>query len=289
MLTHGELQELGLLYRQAASDLATVREDITSRQLAAYLNQLLGRAHNLIYMGRRPKVSGIVRFYTETYPRIFRETLPLTLTAVAIFAAAALAGMAVALRDPGFAYRLLGPHMIETIEKREMWTHSIVTIKPVAASAIMTNNLAVAFSTFALGITAGLGTIWMMVLNGLLLGVIAAATGRAGMAMQLWSFVVPHGVLELPAIFIAGGAGLEIARGLLFPGLLPRRESLARAGGRAARLLLGTVPLLFIAGIIEGFLSPSSLPAPLKLLFAAAMFGLLVAYLSRARRAPSAA
>ena len=64
MLAHGELQELGLLYRQAASDLATVREDITSRQLAAYLNQLLGRAHNLIYMGRRPKVSGIVRFYT---------------------------------------------------------------------------------------------------------------------------------------------------------------------------------------------------------------------------------
>ncbi len=289
MLTHGELQELGLLYRQAASDLATVREDITSRQLAAYLNQLLGRAHNLIYMGRRPKVSGIVRFYTETYPRIFRETLPLTLTAVAIFAAAALTGMAVALRDPGFAYRLLGPHMIETIEKREMWTHSIVTLKPVAASAIMTNNLAVAFSTFALGITAGLGTIWMMVLNGLLLGVIAAATGRAGMSMQLWSFVAPHGVLELPAIFIAGGAGLEIARGLLFPGLLPRRESLARAGGRAARLLLGTVPLLFIAGIIEGFLSPSPLPAPLKLLFAAAMFGLLVAYLSRARRAPSAA
>ncbi len=289
MLTHGELQELGLLYRQAASDLATVREDITSRQLAAYLNQLLGRAHNLIYMGRRPKVSGIVRFYTETYPRIFRETLPLTLTAVAIFAAAALAGMAVALRDPGFAYRLLGPHMIETIEKREMWTHSVVTLKPVAASAIMTNNLAVAFSTFALGVTAGLGTIWMMVLNGLLLGVIAAATGRAGMAMQLWSFVAPHGVLELPAIFIAGGAGLEIARGLLFPGLLPRRESLARAGGRAARLLLGTVPLLFIAGIIEGFLSPSPLPAPLKLLFAAAMFGLLAAYLSRARRAPSAA
>jgi uncharacterized membrane protein SpoIIM required for sporulation len=107
--------------------------------------------------------------------------------------------------------------MIETIEQRQMWTDSIVTIKPLASSGIMTNNLSVAFSMFALGITGGLGTIWMLAVNGLLLGVIGAATARAGMALQLWSFVAPHGVLELPAIFIAGGAGLEIARGLLFP------------------------------------------------------------------------
>jgi uncharacterized membrane protein SpoIIM required for sporulation len=84
--------------------------------------------------------------------------------------------------------------------------------------------------------------------------------------------VVPHGVLELPAIFIAGGAGFEIARGMLFPGLLPRRESLARAGGRAAQLLLGTIPMLIVAGVIEGFLSPSETAAPLKLLFGAVMW-----------------
>jgi uncharacterized membrane protein SpoIIM required for sporulation len=102
--------------------------------------------------------------------------------------------------------------MMETIERREMWTHSIVTIKPVASSGIMTNNLSVAFAMFAMGITAGLGTIWMMVVNGLMIGVIGAATWRAGMALQLWSFVAPHGVLELPAIFIAGGAGLDRSR-----------------------------------------------------------------------------
>jgi len=143
----------------------------------------------------------------------------------------------------------------------------------------MTNNLSVAFTTFALGITAGIGTIWMMVVNGLLIGVIGAATWKAGMALQLWSFVAPHGVLELPAIFIAAGAGLEIARGMLFPGLLPRRESLAQAGGRGARLLLGTIPLLVIAGVIEGFYSPSHSPVALKFLLAGVLFAALLTYL----------
>ncbi len=283
-MDHNDLQELGLLYRQTASDLAIAREDITSSQLAAYLNSLLGRAHNLIYMGSKPRVAGIVRFYSETYPRIFRELWPQTLLAFVIFTVTGVAAFFLTLRDPSFAHRLLGTQMMETIEKREMWTHSIVTVKPLAASSIMTNNLSVAFSTFAFGITAGIGTAWMMVLNGLLIGVIGAATWQAGMAGQLWSFVVPHGVLELPAIFIAGGAGFEIARGMLFPGMLPRRESLARAGGKAAQLLLGTIPMLIVAGVIEGFLSPSELAAPLKFLFGAVMFAALALYLSRSRK-----
>jgi uncharacterized membrane protein SpoIIM required for sporulation len=169
--------------------------------------------------------------------------------------------------------------MIETMEQRQMWTDSIVTIKPLASSGIMTNNLSVAFSMFALGITGGLGTLWMLAVNGLLLGVLGAATARAGMALQLWSFVAPHGVLELPAIFIAGGAGLEIARGLLFPGLLSRRDSLETAGGRAARLLLGTIPMLVIAGLIEGFFSPSAAPVAMKFGLAGVLFAALMTYL----------
>jgi uncharacterized membrane protein SpoIIM required for sporulation len=278
-LDHRELQELGLLYRQTASDLAAVREDVTSNQLAFYLNQLLGRAHNLIYMGHKQKISGLVRFYAQTFPQVFRETSRQTLLAFLIFAVTGVASWAVTIHDPTFAHRLLGPQMMDTIEKREMWTQSIVTIKPLAASTIMTNNLSVSFATFALGITAGIGTVWMMVVNGLLIGVIGAATWQAGMALQLWSFVAPHGVLELPAIFIAGGAGLEIARGMLFPGLLPRRESLARAGGRAARLVLGIVPMLVVAGIIEGFVSPSGIATPLKFLLAAVLFAALATYL----------
>jgi uncharacterized membrane protein SpoIIM required for sporulation len=278
-LSHDELRELGLLYRQTASDLAAVREDVSSRQLTVYLNQLLGRSHNLIYMGHKQKVNELVHFYGDTYPRIFRETLPQTVVATLLVFATAIAAWVITLRDPAFAYRLLGPHMIETIEQRQMWTDSIVTIKPLATSGIMTNNLSVAFSMFALGITGGLGTIWMLALNGILLGAIGAATAHAGMALRLWSFVAPHGVLELPAIFIAGGAGLEIARGLLFPGLLSRRDSLERSGGRAIRLLLGTIPMLIIAGLIEGFFSPSSAPVAMKFGLAAALFAALLTYL----------
>ena len=278
-LRHSELQELGLLYRQTASDLATVREDATSQRLSAYLNQLLGRCHNLIYMGQKPQVSGIVRFYRDTYPQVFRETLPQTLLAFCVFAVAAVVAWVVTLHDPAFAYRLLGPQMMETIEQKKMWTDSIVTVKPLASSAIMTNNLLVTFLTFAYGITAGVGTLYLMVVNGLLMGVVGAATWKAGMAIKLWSFVAPHAVLELPAIFIAGGAGLEIARGLLFPGLLPRKKSLAAAGGRATKLLLGTIPMLVVAGVIEGFYSPSNAPVAMKFLLAGVLFVALMAYL----------
>jgi len=282
-LNHLELQELGLLYRQTASDLSVVLEDASSAQLAAYLKQLLGRSHNLIYMGYRPKAGGIVSFYLKTYPGVFRETLPLTLVAIAIFAVGAIAGWAAAIHDPGFAYRMLGPKMMETIERREMWTHSVVAIKPVAASAITTNNLTVAFTMFASGITV-IGPVWVSLFNGLLIGVVGAATWHAGMAMSLWSFVAPHGALELPAIFIAGGAGLDIARALLFPGMLPRRDALTRAGGRASRLVLGTLPLLLVAGTIEGFFSPTDAPVAMKFALGGLLFAALLAYLFGGRR-----
>jgi uncharacterized membrane protein SpoIIM required for sporulation len=278
-LNHLELQELGLLYRQTASDLATVREDVTSNQLTLYLNQLLGRAHNLIYMGHKQKMSGLVGFYAYTFPQVFRETYRQTLLAFLIFAITGVATWAVTIHDPAFAHRILGPQMMATIEKREMWTKSIVAVKPLAASGIMTNNLAVCFVTFALGITAGLGTVRLMITNGMMIGVIGAATWQAGMALQLWTFVAAHGALELPAIFISGGAGLEIARGMLFPGLLPRRESLALAGGRAARLMMGIIPILVIAGLIEGFISPSAIPAPLKFLLSGVLLVALSTYL----------
>jgi uncharacterized membrane protein SpoIIM required for sporulation len=126
-----------------------------------------------------------------------------------------------------------------------------------------------------------------MVVNGLLIGAIGAATWKAGMALQLWSFVAPHGVLELPAIFIAGGAGLEIARGLLFPGYLPREVSLVQAGGRAAQLLLGTIPMLIVAGLIEGFFSPGNAPVAMKFGLAAVLFLALLAYLFQFRRPES--
>jgi uncharacterized membrane protein SpoIIM required for sporulation len=284
-LSHNDLRELGLLYRQTAADLSWAREDPSGRRLAEDLNRLLGRAHNLVYTSRRTPSGALLRFVSETWPRVFRETLPYTAAATLLFVFAALAGLLTSIHDPAFQRFVLGGPMTDTIDRREMWTHPILAMKPLASSAILTNNLIVAFSTAASGVLAGVGTSYLIVFNGLLMGVIAAACLQAEMSLSLWSFVAPHGVLELPAIFISGGAGFLIAKGILFPGALSRKESVAREGGRAARLLLGVIPMLLLAGFIEGFFSPMPIGAGAKLFFAAVLGALFLAYLAGAGRA----
>lgn len=288
-LGRSELRELGLLYRQIAADLAALREDRGSVHFARYLNQLLARAHNIIYSARKTSPRAILEFFAVTYPRVFRKNWGFVRIALLIFAISGVVGAALTLQDPDFKLKIIGPQMVQTIEKREMWTHSIVGMKPQASSAIMTNNIGVGFMAFAMGITGGLGTIYMMVFNGLLIGVIGMACHLSGMSLKFWEFVAPHGVLELPAIFLAGGAGFRVAAGLLFPGYLPRRESLVRAGTEGVQLLLGTVPILVIAGTIEAFVSPTSLATGLKFTMAAALFALLNVYLFGVGRAKAKA
>lgn len=278
-LTGQELQELGLLYRQTASDLSAVLEDRTSAHFAAYLNHLLGRCHNFLYAGNRAEGKRLLQFYVKEYPCIFRESLPVVVLAACLLFSGAVIGWTVTAHDPGFAHRFLGPQMMDTIAQRKMWTESVVAVKPLASSALATNNISVALSAFALGLT-GIGTIWVLFFNGLMVGVVGAATAQAGMALALWSFVAPHGVLEIPALLIAGSAGLELGRGLFFPGTLPRRDALVKAGTRAVRLLAGAIPLLVIAGTIEGFFSPTHVAPVLKFTLAGLLFTALVMYLS---------
>jgi uncharacterized membrane protein SpoIIM required for sporulation len=278
-LSGQELQELALLYRQTASDLAAVAEDRTSAGFASYLNQLLGRCHNLLYSGKVGEGKRLIHFYVVEYPQIFRNGLPLFALTAALFILGAAVGAAATAHDPAFAHSFLGPQMMDTIEQHKMWTEPVVAVKPLASSFITSNNLSVAFAAFALGVT-GIGTIWLMFFNGLMIGVIGVATAKAGMALSLWSFVAPHGVLEIPAILIAGTAGLELARGLFFPGMLPRRDALSAAGSRAVRLLVGAIPMLLIAGAIEGFFSPTHVAPALKFTLAGLLLAALVLYLS---------
>jgi uncharacterized membrane protein SpoIIM required for sporulation len=174
---------------------------------------------------------------------------------------------------------MLGPAMVQTIEQRQMWTESINSMAPQESSAITTNNLGVTFATFAAGILGGLGTIYLIGWNGILLGVVGAACGQHHMSLKLWSFVAPHGALELPAIIIAGAAGLRLGYGMLFPGFYSRRYSITIAGAEAVQLLAGTIPLLLCAGTLEGFFSPSHAPVALKFAVSAVMFSLLLLWL----------
>lgn len=278
-LSGAELREIALLYRQIASDLSGLRQERTARNVEAQLNQLLARVHEIVYSGRKTQVTDIWRFLRYDYPRLFRKLLPFTLASLALFLAGALLGSVLTLARPQFERHLLGPAMIDTIERHEMWTHSVTSMAPQASSAIMTNNLGVTFTAFAAGITAGLGTLYMIGWNGILIGVIGIACHQAGMSLKLWSFVAPHGSLELPAIIIAGGAGMRLAYGLVFPGIYRRGYSLSLGSAEAVRLVAGVIPMLVIAGILEGFFSPSTAPVWLKFLAAGILFSGLVTWL----------
>jgi len=271
-LPGAELREFGLLYRQTAADLSAVRADKASGTLEEYLNSLLSRAHNRIYSGRRMGFGSIVTFMVRDYPRIFRRLFPYVLTAFVVFLAGAALGTLLTVARPQFMHLFLGPAMVATIERHEMWTHSIVSMKPQASTQILTNNISVSFMAFVGGIAAGIGSLYLMFFNGLEIGVIATACSRAHMALDLFSFVAAHGALELPSIFIAGGAGLRLGAGLLFPGVLSRRDSLALGAREAIRLLAGVVPLLVVAGMLEGFLSPSGVAVGVKFAVGAALF-----------------
>jgi uncharacterized membrane protein SpoIIM required for sporulation len=283
-----ELRDFGLLYRQAAADLSAVRTDAGARTLEAYLNRLVSRAHNFVYTGPRLSPRSVWRFMAFEYPRIFRRLFRYTAAAVLLCLAGAALGVMLGIVRPQFAPAVLGPQMMDKIEHHQMWTDSILGAEPQNSSAIMTNNISVCFMTFASGIVFGLGTLWYMIFNGFNVGLIATVCAQHGMALSLWSFVAAHGALELPSIFISGGAGLRLATGLLFPGFLRRRDALAQAGGEAIRLLAGTIPLLIIAGTLEGFLSPSKAPMALKFSISAVLLTGMTLWLSEGWRRHSA-
>jgi uncharacterized membrane protein SpoIIM required for sporulation len=265
-----------------------VRADRGSRTQEEYLNQLLARAHNRIYSGKKLEPRQILRFFAVEYPQLFRRLFPWVAAAFLIFLAGGALGALLTFSRPAFMRLFLNPAMVLSIEHHQMWTQSLVSVKPQASSWIMTNNISVCFITFAGGIAAGLGTLWLLFRNGMMLGVVGMACAQARMSLGLWSFVAAHGALELPSIFIAGGAGLRLAAGLLFPGIYARRDALKRGAVESIRLLAGTVPLLMIAGTLEAFLSPSGAPVTVKFLIGAVLFlalGLWLTYEPRAKGA----
>ena len=279
--SRAELQELALLYRQVAADLSVLRQDTTARTFAAYVNQLLARAHHIIYSGRKTNLLTLFRFLRDEYPAIFQRHIPYVLASLLITGACGLLGVVLTTARPEFMRHFVGPQMIATMERHEMWTQSIVSIAPRETSRIMTNNLTVSFETFAGGISFGLITLFSLYTNGMLLGVIGAACHHYGMSLALWSFVAAHGSLELPSIIIAGAAGLRLGHAMLFPGGYRWKDSVAKGGIESTRLVSGIIPLLVIAGCLEGFFSPSHAPVWLKFTVGGVLFVLLNAWLFR--------
>ena len=175
------------MYRQTAADLSVVREDPAAAALTRRLNDLLGRSHSLVYAGAATsRPADALGFLADGFPHTFRRTLPYTLAATALFVVGGLVGLFLSAVDPGFERFILSGEMMDTIERREMWTHGILAVKPLASSAIMTNNIAVALGACATGMLAGIGPLYMMLFNGLMIGVVGSACFRSGMSVALW-------------------------------------------------------------------------------------------------------
>jgi uncharacterized membrane protein SpoIIM required for sporulation len=282
-----EVRELGRIYRRTASDLAIARAESRDPRLVNYLNSLVIRAHGRIYRADAAEGRHRVRnFFTRDFPRAFRRTWRYTALACATYMLfAALAFMATT-RDPEFS-ELAGipaPARERILERKPRWWKSANEANQLAASAIATNNIWVTLNAFALGATFGVGTLYYMAMNGLSHASVLALTFRAGYGTELLTFMAGHGVIELTCIFIAGGAGMLFGTALLFPGDVPRFDNLRLRGREAAQLITGCVPLLAVAGTIEGFISPAPIPAAMKFTVAAVTGVALYSYLLLAGR-----
>lgn len=283
-LQANELRELSSLYRSISADLARAKTYQVGNTLIRDLHNLTTRAYSQIYQGStRQNWRAILAFYRWGFPEVVQQTWGYTAVATTIFSVGGLIAWWYAWQDPVFISLVVPESLITQVrDEQELWMGSILGVEPLASSRIMVNNMAVVFKAVGGGIVAGGWTIYILFFNGLLMGTIGSLVGQNNLAYPFWAFVFPHGSLELPAIFLAGGGGLLIARGLLFPGEYRRSEALKIFAVKAAQLLFGIVPLLFIAGIIEGFISPNpSIPDPLKYLLGLMLLTLFLFYCSR--------
>ncbi len=287
-LSPEEVESFGRLYRAITSDLAYARGRNYDSRLLAYLNRLTARAHAYVYAG--DTVTGaarIVRFYTQTFPREFRRSfLPVALCTL-LTVACAVVGYVVISVHPQDAYALLPdqivpPHIRKSLHDSNFAFDPLQS--PLMSSEIITNNIKVAVFAFAGCVTLGIGTLWILISNGVMLGGEGALFANAGFGSDFWATVAPHGVIELTAIQIAGAAGLLIAAGIVAPGRLRRSDAIKAYAQRAGTLIAGVASMLVVAGTIEGFFSPLRLPPAPRIAFGAVTAVLLILYFTLAGR-----
>lgn len=286
-------------YREITAELARLHTATRGREVWAvyYLSRLAAGGHNLLYRGARAHPGAIWRYLFVAVPaEIRRAWRPILLAALLLFAPAVISFVAV-VRSEAAARALVMRALVDRAETGVerartgggyLPEEDAAARGPILASAIATNNVRVTYTVFATGVTGGVLTVFMLVMNGV--GALGAPLGyyaRLGILPQIVGFVVGHGVLELAAICISGGAAFELAAGLLLPGALTRRDALVRRGRRALHLLAGTTLLLLVAGIIEGYVSPLVWPLGWKLALSATTAVALLAYLSPWRRGGS--
>jgi uncharacterized membrane protein SpoIIM required for sporulation len=204
------------------------------------------------------------RFVTWELPAAARAAMPFTLVAFALVVVPAIVTFAAGLIQPDVAASALSEEARRQIIGRTPGTEIPPELRASIGPLIIVNNITVSIAAFAGGMTAGLYTAYILALNGTQLGTIFAILQQAGVASSLLTFILAHGFLELSAIFLSGGAGLRLAWAILHPGPRSRGDALRIGGAQSMRVMLLVVVTLVCAGLIEGFVSPTTLPAAVK-------------------------
>jgi uncharacterized membrane protein SpoIIM required for sporulation/uncharacterized RDD family membrane protein YckC len=285
-LSHDEVSQFAGLYREVASDLARARTYGASPELIYTLERAVGSGHNVLYSPPVRSARRAWEWLAGGFPALVRRrAFPILLAGVMLYGPAVAAFIAI-VDVPARAPLILPAEMIARAEdgatrhaRGEGYIDVPEVFMPLFSSGIIANNVQVTFFAFAGGIVVGLGTTLILLLNGVMLGGVAGLFQAEGLSVYLWSFVLPHGILELTAICIAGGAGLLLGSAFLVPGRRTRRDALVHRGRDAVMLLGGTVVMLILAGLIEGFISPSALPSAVKLAFGVLMAFVMSSYL----------
>ena len=287
-----EARRFGRLYRGMTADLERARTYGASPGLLGTVQRWAGAGHNLLYRVRGRVAISAGRWVAVGFPRSVRRFRRPILLAALFLLGPMVATYAAVEGRPLLARSLVSPGMFtraestvkDDIDARYLEEAVGPADMPVLSSRLITNNIGVTFMTFAGGLLAGAGTLYILVYNGISLGAALGAYANEGVLGVILAFVFSHGFLELGAICIAGGAGFGLGSALLMPGRRTRAEALRERGRTFVSLLAGTSLMLVVAGLIEGFYSPSALPAAAKFTLGSVTAVLMALYFGLAGR-----
>jgi uncharacterized membrane protein SpoIIM required for sporulation len=246
-------------YRLLAHDLARVRTLLPGTRTREYLEGAYARAHVTLHRGAWRADRALISLFRDELPAAVRWLLPYILWCTAIFILTVVAGYALVHEYPELIGLFASPELIATVERGQLWTEGLLNVVPssVLSVQILTNNIVVTLFAYCAGILFGLGTLYILGLNGLMLGAVFAFVGQHGLAKQLFSFIVAHGCVELSVMCLSGAAGAALGEALVRPGPGGRSESFRIAALRSGKLLSACALLLVGAGLIEGYVSPN--------------------------------